>query len=326
MFEGRKRAELEQVNVLLAEQNDLLRQRLAQITSDPYYAIGQAIKAETEEVLLCNPGMIDAEVTAIIDERRQTTYRGLVQEAAEQKTAYLIAAEKDKMTAEASVEADALAKTALQQFLEQGAEGYRTQLRQELTGRQSAAVIAEAKRQIAAEERARAVADAAERLAQQPDPVSEAEARKLTKQRAQELRRISRNTHCLDMGQLAIDDEITIGFVESGKGYEPLTDGYGGSYRSYIEKRRLAVRLVDTTEGAAEVVSDSWLNESRQRHQALRGGTTVFLTASEEDGEEPRPVLYKGRPVHLQGPETQTAADERLEVWWVNLGDFRAMS
>lgn len=301
-------------------------EELERIKSSPYYKIAQEIEEEVDDSLegvVIDPGSIKPLIDKAVAERRTRRLEERTSALTAQKANELIGAEKEKIERRARRAAERAAQLALQKFMKEDATAYREKRQKHLTEKCGAQILKEAQKQIDQEERQKLVDAAKEKLSQ------EAQAHDKYKSKAQELRKATKNTEILPFNLLEVDDPLTICFVERGSGHEPLTDGgyYGSTYRTELEKRKLTCRLVDSDKGLFEVVKDSWLEDGNHHDEVLRGGKQVRLLSRDPEGTDYKPMAVKGEELLMLNAQNKSVApDEALEVWWVELGEFKALS
>lgn len=319
---GRKQKEITR----LTQENHKLRERVDVVESDPYFQLSKELGAEVEGILSSGVN-VDTRVNDAIDRQRTALFIARIDELARAEIDRQTTQQKAEIEQRAMVEANKLAAAALEQFLRDEAAVYREQVQAQLNRERPEVALREAKLHIVAEERRRRVEDAkVKMLALQ----AEATERDRMKQRAQELRKTTKNSHILRLEQLQDGDPLTIAFTQQGQGFQPLTenDGYNSIYRSQLEERKVSGHLVDKGTGVFETEKDSWLRQLGYTEQALRAGQQIQLSTNDplRPDMELMPCIVKGAPLTIQTLGNVALPTGNLDVWWVNLGDFRALS
>jgi hypothetical protein len=312
----------------LSAEKAALQQRVADLEGDPYVAIGQEIKADVTALIAQGAG--NAALSAAIAEHRDRARQERINEVAQEDIRAELAAQKTLLLEAEEVAVAKLVQLAVQRFMLEEADDYRESVRAKLAKERPAAAIREAKQQIEAEEKERLVETHKQRLLE--DKASQ-DKREELRLRAKELRTEGKKTHLLHLNQLEDGDQLTITFCQKGQGFEELTNY--GDYRSTIERRKITGSIIDKDAGLFEIEKDSWFKDSRNSHLALRGGQQVVLRAPDHIAqsagrvgqEELSSCIAKGAPLTIlnrQNEDLRTTPD--LDVWWVNLGDFKALS
>jgi hypothetical protein len=310
----------------LTQENQSLREQVTAVESNPYFRLAQELGAEVEGIVSSGIN-VDTRVDDAIARQRAALFLARIEELAQLEIDRQTAEQKAKIEREALIEANKLAAAALERFLGNEAALYRSDVQARLSKEQPEKVLREARQQIAAEERQRRVEEAkVKMLAMQAEDAG----RDQLKRRAQELRMVTKNSHILRLEQLQDGDPLTIAFTQRGQGFQPLTesDGYNSAYRSELEVRKVSGHLVDKATGIFETEKDSWLRQPGFTEQALRAGQQVRLLAEDplREAADPMPCILKGAPLTIQTLGNVALPGGDLDVWWVNLGDFRALS
>ncbi len=306
----------------LRAENLQLREEITAIKSSNTFQLAQGIQEDIDRALQNEDGMYAEIQEAAIERRRAEELHRRLGQIAESRAEEVIEAERRKIEEEAIREAEAVAFQSLQRFLNTEAEQYRASIRAREAERLSKLVIAKAKTDILAEE---GLVDAATSLSTH----GSTETREQRKERATELRRLTKKSHILPLSMLQNGDEITIGFTQPGRGMEPLTDssyGWSSTYRSQLEERKITFEILDSQIGLVRVQKDSWLNNAGKREKALRGGRQCIISSLSPETGEHEPILVKAGALSIEPLEGTSPQDEPLDLWWANLDEFRALS
>ena len=323
---GKKQKQIEQ----LRREKEALAAKVQVVDADPYVVIARTLGAEVEGIIASGID-VDGQVNQAIARRREELYKARIDQLAKQQIADLVGAEKRKIDEQAELAASKLAADALQHFLTNEADAYRQQVEARLDQERPATVVREARQQIENEARQRRIEAAKQQLLADPSSGLQRDRLKL---RAQEFRQHTKRTNFIKLHQLDDGDPLTMAFTVQGFGLQNLTmsSAYGGStYRSELEKRKVSGRLIDKTEGIFEAEKDSWLRNPERDEYALRGGQQVRLLApnpsrAPDEEAELLPCLVKGSPLIFQTLGGAALPHADLELWWVNLGDFKLLS
>lgn len=301
---------------------------LEAIKANSIYNVFVETEAEVRS-MLDNPGLSPSVIVQkAIAARQDELIHDRVQQLADEEAHKLMDAKKVEINDEIMPFVMTMAGAALKKFCADKADMYRDETRNKLVAEQSKSVIQAAREQIVTEERQKLVAEAKARL---EAGESFGEHREAQKERAKKLRGETKRTRRLELQDLVEKDEITICFADSDKGYEPLTDvnDYSGAYRSWLEARKLTVRLNDPKLGEVEVLKDSWMDDPNTREHSLVPGYQIRILAKnpiKDDGDF-SPLILKGKPLCMQTLEGNSFQNGgELPVWWVDLGEFRALS
>ena len=322
----RKAHQIENLNAQvdnLSEQLDVVTRDRDAIEGSPYYAIAKDLEADV--VAHLEGDDVDSVVTDVV-ERYRSRLVGFKTGVLTRKLAReRIEEEKALIKEEVHEAARCLAAEAIRSFLAEDAPDYREEVRAQLATQWSGEFITAAKQQIAAEERQKRI----DREAQEMREAEQATLRReAMKGRAHDIRKRTKLTQMLPLATLEVGDPLTICLVENGNGHETLTDydGWSSAYRSDLERRRIVVTLKDLETGLCEVVKDTIIPIHGVTPRSMRGGHQITIGAINPDNAEEEASIFKGEPVRLRNPDGQDVSIGKLEVWWVNLGDFRALS
>ena len=317
MFKGPRKS-------ALIQENTTLRQQLKDIKFSPTYLLAQGIEEDTEAALRSGDGDYQALQEAAIEKRRADILRKSIGALARQKAEAEIEKQKEAIRKEAEQKAAEIAGKIVQQFLATDAETYRVRVQKEATRRRTSLELTRAKSAILREE------GALDSQSRAPEAGIQ-ETREQRKQRAKEIRTATKNSQILPLAMFQIGDAITLGFTDVGKGNAALTTydtwSESGTYNSTLERRKLTCRILDPDTGIVEVERDSWFGDSnKQKSTAIRGGKQFILNTEHPDTNELSPILVKATPVTLEPLEGNETVQPPLDLWWVNLDEFRALS
>jgi hypothetical protein len=318
---------LREENEQLRNDNEQLRAEVAEIKHSATFHLAQDLERDMETIVTTD-SIAGEDIAMAQDEaiarRRAELIAKRTDALVGENVAIAIEAARHNIEEEAQRAAAVMAAQAVARFMEEGGPAYRAAVQERLARRKTAAGIAAVRHQILTEEQ-EASGESRE------DTYLLEETHEQLKQRAKELRKRTSKSHLLPLDWLMEDDVITLTFVKKGQGYESLTmdGGYWNnnrSYRSDLEQRKVTCRLLDRENGVIEVEADSWLESSENRSNALRAGRQMVIVAENPDTKEIGALLVKGAPVEIQDLDGNSAHNDNLDLWWVNVGDFRAMS
>lgn len=316
---------IEERNRLKVE-NQRLQEDLTAIRESSTYGLAQDLEQAIEDASREDgPDFADREAEAIAklrEERIQSRTNTLIKALAEQA----VAGEKAAIEQEAAQRAAAEAQKIRQQFLDEEAGPYRERVTEQTSQWAGRLGVAGAKVAVIQE-----VLSGME-LPNEDDPETAERIKNENKVRARKLWAEAHDSGMLKLSRLQCGDSITLGFTTKGSGDLPLTESggyYGDSrYRSELEARRLTFRVLDPEAGIMEATSDSWMHDQKHKHKddVIRGGRHGVLSATNPNTGEPDSVLVKNQPVEFRPTEGNAIPQQELALWWVNLGEYRALS
>ena len=317
---GEKAAEI----AALKAANTQLTQKVAAVEGDPYYKIAQDIGAEAAGIVASGDN-VDVRITDLVTATRTAVVGRRIQEAAATRTHEEILAAKETIDAEVSAQAETIATQNVQTWLETEGPAYRAAQAAKFEEARTKELIRAAQQQLEDEARTRRVAELAEEMRE--DQVSEEEREKL-KERAKDMRRSTKLTKVLPCSMLTPGDELTIGFTGPGQGFLPLT--MYDEYRSDQELRKMVLHCEDPASGLMTISKDSWWENGSKRDEAFRPGTQLricALNSAREKNSQLQYIIVKGNPVYFQLVDSNMRNTiGKLEVWWVDLDEFRVLS
>lgn len=330
-FPGFGHEEHEAYQRTLAE-NEELRARLAHIEGSDAYQLSLGLEEEIsalvgnkDELLQAVGGDVDDAVARAKDKevkrRAAPVIRARVAETLLEQTA--------EIDQQVEAEADEAAARAKERFLREEAGQYREKARDRLVRARVAGAVLGVKREIEDEVVADVAAEGGEVAAAQPEPETPAQ----LKARAAEIRKRTHNSQILPYSMLRQEDVITLCFASEGHGCDAYTtpsgSGWGNTYDTSRERRKLTVKLLDPNLGAFEVLDDSYWNSGTMGHLAVRSGRQVLILAENRDTTDGlKPILVKGEMATIQAVGGKEIGNPRLDLWWVGIGkdEYRVLS
>lgn len=305
-----------EIKSLVAANTDLTNE-ITSIKENPWYGVAQQLHQGVVEIV--ESGGADKEIDELVTAQRGVFMAAQIQARADHRTAELIRTEKSAIDEEIREGAEPLAREALERFLQNDAGHYRDEISEHIVANESGKLIARARREIRAEIEAAKVAA----LKEEMHGGGYTYTREEYKVRARDIRQATKDTPLLPLSMFEDGDPLTIAFTYKGKGHQPLTDGF--SYRSDMEARRIKGKLIEHESGLFSVEKDSWLGKSDAPSPALYPGQEVTLHSLDPVSQEQRPLMVKGEPLGMR-MDNRAMGSNNVELWWVNLNDFRAFS
>jgi hypothetical protein len=323
MFEGH---ELHQEVDELGAEVARLRGELAAIKNSPTYQLAQGLETAVRGIV-SDPDVAMDQITPAIDtavaEARSAELRRQATPLIKEHVAAVLGTEKEEISRQAAQEAEQVAQSARQHFLETEADDYRAQVRARLSAVATSHAVVAAKGEIAGQ--------VAEELGVPKEALSllTPETHDALRARTAKIRGETHASKVLQFNQLRLEDILTLVFTQPGKGNVPYS-GYQG-YDAYTDGvRRLSGKLIDPAEGIFEVTADSWFKagaNGRPMEYSIRPGRKILVKAQNPMNSKLDTVLVKAAPVVFEAfDDGEPVEGTHHDLWYVNLGDFKVLS
>lgn len=320
MFGRKERIEQLEAHLLQAHEEN------ARLKANPYFTIAQNIANEARNTI--GELEVEAAVQAAIVRERERLRAQFVGAIVAKRVREIIEDEKAVITAEAEAAAQEEIEARLVQF--------RTEEALTLLEEKKAAIREKSWAKLLHEEKKNLQEQALQELRTEARAAAEYQLshgdyrdnKEYNKARAAEIRKITKRTRVLDITALMAGDMLEVVFVTKGKGLESLTeyDSYNSSStpRTDLIKRTLELRLADPEEGIAVAEEDSWL-KTKPDH-SLYPMTPVKIEYVDRLEGELLPGINKAAPLLMSNQADVRLPGHELDVWYVNLNGYRALS